>query len=154
MFALNIPTSSNIAELLFKKAELEASLKKNEEDLNADRPLFIAQVHQLVKTFCITKEEAFPPTKKEQKAPVDKDYSADYFFRDPKTGEEWDGKGKRPAYLSGKKKTEDFRIYHATGTKSAPVVKPAPVSSEPTTSIISVPLAVVPSGTPSAAVPS
>jgi DNA-binding protein H-NS len=128
MFALNIPTASNIAELLSQKAELEAAVKKNKQGLNLDRHLFIDHVHELIKTFDIRKTEAFPPIGKS--AIVDKDYSPDYFFRDPKTGEEWDGKGKRPGYLSGKKKTNDFRIYHATGTKFAPVVKPSPAKSE------------------------
>lgn len=152
MFALNIPTSSNVADLLAKKAELEASLKMNDDALNADRHLFIAQVHQLVKVFRITKDEAFPPSK-EKAVVVDKDYSPDYFFRNPDTGEEWDGKGKRPAYLSGKKKTEKFRIYHATGTKFAPVVKTTSAQNESTSSVASTPLAIAPTAPFAAAMP-
>ncbi|QJD91250.1 H-NS histone family protein [Duganella dendranthematis] len=135
MFALNIPTSSNVADLLAKKAELEALAKKNQEDLYVDRPLFIAQVRELIKTFGITKVEAFPPSKDKQ-AIVDKDYSLDYFFRDPTTGEEWDGKGKRPSFLSKKKKTDDFRIYHATNTKFPPVAKSVPSPVESATSAV------------------
>jgi hypothetical protein len=140
MFPLNTLASSNIADLLFKKAELVALLKKNEEDLNVDRPVFIAQVHQLIKAFTITKEEAFPPNKKEPKAPVHKYFSSDYFYRDHKTGEEWDGMGKkRPAFLLNKRNTEEFRIYHATGTKLPPVVKHIVAQPVATSSGVTVP---------------
>lgn len=134
MFASHI-NSTQVPALLAKKAEMEAALKKLQEELNADRPQFIAQVREWIVMFDIKKEEAYPPAGKETKEQVDKDFSTEYFYRDTKTGEEWNGKGKRPAFLHGKKKLEPFRIYHATGTNEAPTQTTTASPAEPDSAV-------------------
>jgi DNA-binding protein H-NS len=142
--------SEDINQLLAQKAAAKAQLENADLRLSEGRTQYIPQLRGLIAMFDYTAEELFP--KPEKKAVVvDKDYSPDYFFRDPETGAEWDGKGKRPGFLSKKKKTDDFRIYHATGTKYPPVVKPALVQGNSSSSGVSSPLAVAPTAPPVAA---
>lgn len=115
--------SQDFNELLAEEAAAKANLQNIGSRKKEERSHFAPQMRGLIAMFNFTEDELFPKPEKKV-ASVDKDYSPDYFFRDPGTGEEWDGKGKRPAYLSGKKKTNNFRIYHATGTRFAPVVNP------------------------------
>lgn len=144
--------SEDINQLLAQKAAAKAQLENADTRLHEGRTQYIPQLRGLIAMFDFTADELFP--KPEKKAVVvDKDYSPDYFFRDPETGEEWDGKGKRPGYLSGKKKTEKFRIYHATGTKFAPVVKHTTAQNESASSVVSTPLAVALTAPVAAAMP-
>jgi DNA-binding protein H-NS len=156
--------SPNVNELLAEQAAAEAILKNVRSRLSTEREHYIPQLRELITMFSFTEEDLFP--KPEKKGGSDKDYNADYFYRDPETNEEWDGKGKRPAFLARKKKTDDFRIYHATGTKFAPVVKSAPAQTELATgsadvqsvpSLAVAPVAAAPSseptGTPSVITP-
>ncbi|MBG6223364.1 hypothetical protein IWX79_004332 [Janthinobacterium sp. CAN_S1] len=128
----SIAVPSYIANLFAEFQAAETAHKQAKERLNTSRHIVIAQVHTLIAVFDITADESYPAEIK-KKSVVDKDYSPDYFFRDMKTDEEWDGKGKkRPAFLAGKKKLDDYKIYHATGTKTPPVanVKPAAAQNE------------------------
>jgi DNA-binding protein H-NS len=146
-FAQSLQISLNFNELLAEKAAAQAKVDSIGSRLNEERRHHIPQLRNLIALFEFTAEELFPKPEKKV-AVVDKDYSPDYFFRDPETGAEWDGKGKRPDFLRGKKKTDGFRIYHTTGTKFAPVVKRSSVQSDSPSSTVHAPLTVVPTAPP------
>jgi DNA-binding protein H-NS len=137
--------SPSTTSLLSEEADIQAKLESIRSRLKNERAQCLPQLRQLIAKLGFSEDEIFPvPDKK--KASVDKDYNPEYSYRNSETGEEWDGKGKRPAFLNRKKKTDDFRIYHATGTKYPPVAstKFAVAQSEMATSDLAADSAVMP----------
>lgn len=97
--------SSKYQDLKAQLVELEAQAEHARE---AELAAVLAEVREKVATYGLTAKQVFgagrktPPASKRPKVPP--------MYRDPKTGAEWSGRGRAPAWIAGAKKRERFLI--------------------------------------------
>lgn len=114
----NLEISPELADLIVKRDTAKATFDQVEILWARERVGIIEGIQGWIREFKIKSNELYPATPK-KKVPADKDYSPDYFYRDPVTGEEWDGKGKkRPKFLHGKKKLDSYRIHYSAAPQA------------------------------------
>lgn len=91
---------STYKELLEQRAALETEIQAAQAE---ERAQALNDVKRIVSEFALTKREIFGISKTRKRQPVQPRY------RDPKSGATWSGRGRPPAWIDGKDRSQ-YRI--------------------------------------------
>ncbi|MCA7888812.1 H-NS histone family protein [Burkholderia contaminans] len=88
------------------KAQIHTLEKQAEELRQAELQTVIAEIREKVQEYQLTPEDIFGGRRKKPKAKV----TLPPKYRNPKTGQEWSGRGRAPLWLANVKNRDKFLI--------------------------------------------